>query len=299
MPEILHRLVLVASLLALLGSHQVSDAQDDQPDVSAETEIRDFFREFESATRDETAERLMKAFDFQTFVDAVIDQSGVKLPDVVKNQLHTQVAVMTRREYEALDDRWTRHKIVNILWTADKEVAEVFVRHWSEDLTTWRTIYYLKRTDQGLKIFDWMDLALGFSTVSLTAAIMSDGAESNFPPQLARGMQHLFRAMMALMEGDQAAASDWLEKSTGAAISPVLEALRWNLNAAVSLEYEPVYALECVDKVEAFNDRLIMASFMRASAHMQLGNYEKVVRYAQDYLDQYGADADTFYALGV
>lgn len=299
MLELCKRLAFVASLMTLLAIDQNAFTQDDQSIVAVESEIRDFFREFESATQEETAERLIKSFDFELFVDAVIQQSGVDIAAPVRNQLLTQMSIMTRREYEALDDRWTRHKVVNVLWTEDKEIAEVFVRHWSEDLTTWRTIYYLKRTDQGLKIYDWMDLALGFSTVSLTAAILRDGAESNYPPQVAQGMQFLFRAMMALMQGEEDGAREWLGRSTGLAVSPVVEALRWHIGAALNLEYEPVYSLECVDKVEAFNDRVIMASFMRASAHMQLGNYEHVVRYAQDYLDQYGADSDTFYTLGV
>ena len=264
-----------------------------------ELEIRELFREFESASKDDTAERLMELFDFQLLVDAVIAESGVDLPAGLQNQLVVQVAAMTRRQYEAVGDRWVRHKIVQLRWTEDKSIAEVFVRNWcEEDYTTSRTVFYLQRTDRGLKIYDWMDLSLGFGTVSLTAAIMRDGYESNFPPQVAHGLRALFQSMMEMMQDQENFDRDWFDRTTGTSLPPMVEAIRWNLQAAASLESDPVYALECLDKLEAFNERVIMSSFMRANAHLQLGNSEKAVRYCQDYLNQFGSDADTFYMLG-
>ncbi|MCO8125092.1 hypothetical protein NHH03_25375 [Stieleria sp. TO1_6] len=266
---------------------------------SKEKQIHAFFQRVQDATHADTAERLMKAYDFELLVHAVVEESGVDIPDAVQDGLITQMSAMTRRQFEALGEKWTRHKVMQILWSADQSVAEVFVRNWSESLGTTRAIYVLRETKDGWKIVDWTDLSLGFSTVSLTAAILRDGLQTNIPGEIVPGLQRLFKAMLAAMQGDLDDGSNWLQKSVGMPIPPMLEALRWNMSAAIYCELDPVYALECLDKVEAFDQRAIVASFLRVNANLQLENYEQVARYAQDYLNRFGADADTYYALGI
>lgn len=292
--------MLVAPLLFLaLTTVSTTCAQESLPIETRDAEIAKFFQSFESATQEETAKHLISLFDFTLLIDAVIEESGVEIPGPLRRQLIGQTAIMTRRQIELLGEKWTRHKVVQILWTDDHRIAEVFVRNWSDDFSTSRTIYYLQNTAQGWRVYDWMDLSLGLSTVSVTAAILRDGSEANFPPQFAKGVRSLFRVIMAAAQGDLDKASEWARKSTGLTIPPMLEALRWNLFAAIEVELDPVLALEYLDKAEAFDEGMAVVSYLRCSAHLLLENYDQVVRHAQDYLRRFGADADTFYAMGI
>lgn len=300
------RFSLALGVLCCLASHlgtttSKSFAQEvagEDPLQSEKDEIRDFFKGVEKASRLDDATDLVDFYDITAFGDRVIELADVELPVGFRQIFIGQSRARLKQQFELLKDRWIRHRITYMQVSDGGTLAEVVLRHWSEDLRNTRTLFILEKTESW-KIVDWTDLSLGLNATQVTAAILRDGMESNMPQDLANSAKVLLQAMVQTMEEDFYSGSETLEKLVGRRVPPPMESLRWCLTAANALVMDPLYASECVEKISAFDERALIADYLRLMISLELGQSDLVIEHAELFLDRYGADADAYYAIGL
>lgn len=271
------------------------------PPLSAsveEQQIRQFFADYETATAADSVQDQIEFFDFDTLTQDVVDQSGVALPPGMQPQLAAAMKDQVAQQFEVLDTPWTRHRVVQIEFSADNTIANVFVRSWSDKLGTSRELYVLKNIDGQWRICDLSELSLGVSTVALSAMGLRDTMQSKIADELANGMREIMQSVTACSQGDLFAAINHIDAVVGFPVPESMQSLRWMISATAHAVSDPTQTIESLDKADAFGGSTILADYLRGEAYLQLGRYDVAVNHFRAYLDQFGADAEAYHSLG-
>ncbi|TWT92392.1 tetratricopeptide repeat protein [Stieleria varia] len=260
-------------------------------------EIRDFFQRFQETTKDETAEKLMEFYDFDAMVQAIVELADVPLPPPGQAQMAVALRNQVQTQLTTLGVTWLRHKIVSTDFDQQRTRAEVFIRNWTESHGTSREIFVLQKIGGQWKIVDYNDLSMDVSMVSFTAAVMRDASQANAPVEMLQAVRGLLASMMAAAQEDTYQSVNELDQIRGYRLPHSMEGIRWKLAAAVYTAWDAAEAIECLDKVDAFGASAPFATYVRSNAYLILERYELAAKYAQQYLDEFGADADASLVL--
>ncbi|OYP37625.1 tetratricopeptide repeat protein [Rhodopirellula sp. MGV] len=279
---------------------QSDSATPTKTDRSAvvDPEIRDFFERFQETTRKESADELVSLLDIEYICEQSLLKADVEIPDFFRTQMPTIIKQQFQHWFELADDRWSRHEIVYANIAEDGNHAEVLVRTWDQDYTTTRTFFDLRRTDQW-RIADWTDLSLGLSSQWMMASVLRDGFNSDQPEHFQRVSKMVVEAITALAQNDLSGSATALRQLMGQDIPQGMRTLRWCFCSAVELHADATYALECVDKLEAYEPQSLFKELVRCNAYLELEQYELVIEEGQRFLNRFGADADAFYSIGL
>lgn len=289
-------LFLVAS--SVVGQDVAEVADSTLPSSIEEQQIHQFFVDYQTATAADSVEEQIAFFDFDTLTQDVVDQSGVTLPPGMQTQLAATMKAQVAQQFEVLDTPWTRHRVVQIELSADKTIANVFVRSWSDNLGTARELYVLKNINGQWRICDLSELSLGVSTVALSAMGLRDSIQSKIADELANGMREIMHSVTACSQGDLYAAANHIDAVVGFPVPESMQSLRWMISATAHAISYPTQTIESLDKADAFGGSTMLADYLRGEAYMQLGRYDVAVTHFRAYLDQFGADAEAYHSLG-
>lgn len=293
---------LFLCLILVTGSVVGQDAAEVAGSPAAlseeEQQIHEFFADYQTATAADSVQEQIDFFDFDTITQDVVAQSGVALPPGVQPQLAAAMRAQVGGQFEILDAPWTRHRVVQIEFSADKTVANVFVRSWSDELGTARELYVLKKVHDAWRICDLSELSLGVSTVALAAMGLRDTMQSKIADELANGMREILQSVTKCTEGDLYAAMNHIDAVVGYPVPESMQSLRWMISAAAHAVTEPTHTIESLAKADAFGGATMLADYLRGEAYSQLGRYEVAVTHYRAYLNQFGADAEAFHSLG-
>ena len=288
----------IGVILALLATCVV--AQDsNQVEVSTqEREIRDFFDAYHSATKAESSDELCELYDFVEMAKQIIEQ-GEMAPSVLNPiQFASTLRTMIKKQFDVLDQTWSRHHIMRIDFSDDKQTADVFVRSWSDATGTAREMFRLRKVDEDWRIFDFSELSFGISTVALTSMVMRESFDNDRADEMVFGTRELMQAAVAAAGGDIYEAQQHIDSIVGYAMPRSLQSFRWQLAAAVYAGHDPYHTLELLDNADAFGAPSPIADYIRGTAYLEIERYEIAIKYFYAYLNRFGDDADAYQLLG-
>ncbi|MCC9599118.1 hypothetical protein LOC67_01000 [Stieleria sp. JC731] len=291
------RLTFFTCLTALLTT--LSSAQNaGENQTPIDPEIAQFFERFQASTHEETADSTVSMLDVDAICNGAFEKSGVEIPAFIKAQYPTLVRQKFKEWYELADDQWMRHQVVYTKISEDGLHADAFVRFWDQDYTTSRAHYELVKTDQW-RIADSLDISIGISTQWIMGTMLRDGFGEDASSDFEQSAMILVEAIRTATESeDFESAAYTLRRLDGRNVPPGMRQLRWCFAAATELHVDPVYALECADKLEAYEPDAFILELIRCNAYQMLGQYEQTIVEGERLLQRFGPDPDSYLNLG-
>ena len=272
--------------------------QADSADTAIRQQIEDFFTEYETATRADTADALLKLVDFKAFADLVLEQSQTEMPDAVRGFFVTRLIQATKQEFGTAGEAWGRHRVIQTTFFEEGKTVEAFVRTWSEDGESSRSIFWLEKSDRW-RIIDWLDVELGIRNSTLISSMLRETHASKQSKESIQTLYLLNQLFIAARQQDIDSTDDLLDEITGRYVPNSIEGLRWIVEASTASYYEPLAALEATEKAKAFEPDAVLTDFLRLKAYFDLGEYKRTIHHAQRYLNHFGADESTFLIKGL
>ena len=275
-----------------------ADANTPPADAAIRQQIEDFFTEYETAMRADTADELLKMVDFKAFADFVLDQAQIEFPEGIRRLLVTRLIQATKQEFGIAGEAWDRHRVLQATPFKDGKTVEVFVRTWSEDGESSRNIFWLEKSDRW-RIIDWLDVELGIRNSTLISSILRETHASKQSKESIQTLNLLNQLFVAARQQDVDSTDELLADLTGRYVPNSIEGLRWIVEASTASYYEPLAALEATEKAEAFEPDAVLTDYLRLKAYFDLGEYQRTIHHAQRYLNRFGADESTYLIKGL
>jgi tetratricopeptide (TPR) repeat protein len=291
--------VLVFSSSAL---HQVQAAQVDPQragKTQAEAEILDLFTFLQQAAAQDDGPKLASKLAAFRLIEEFYELTDLKLNFAQRLLFNTIVGRSLRSAVRDLFTGWSRIRIIRTDILDDGREARVLVRSWDEQGSTSRQWFWLIKTDCGWRYYDVEDLDVGIRFSMLMAGFSGETDRAGKTGELAWANENLQNAFAAVAAGDTDRARRFLQEVQGIKLPRAVEGLMWSTTASIELMEDNLNAaMEALDKADAARPGMPLVMYQRAVTCNLLGDYDRALAHAREYLSEIGDDADTYLEVG-
>ncbi len=276
----------------------VQDAASKRDEGELDQELVKFFEHFRDTTHEESAAELVNQLNVERICEGAVEKADVEIPLLVRKNLPLMAKTQFQHWFELADDRWMRYELVYTKVSPDGTKAEALVRTWDQDYVSTRTFFDLEKGERW-QITDWTDLTIGMSSQWMMAAILRDGFSTDQPKDFQHVTSIMVQSITAVAQQDFYQAASTLKELVGYDVPESMRSLRWCFTAACELQSDANYALEAVDKLEAYEPDAPIIELIRCNAYLALEQYDRVIDEGHRYMQRFGPDADAYHSIGL
>ncbi len=261
--------------------------------------ILQFFDDFTVALSEQKAERLKPYFDTRITLCLLRNQSFVA-PEVGRNESKLVRALDQSVSHQITDADngygWNEIEIQKLFMTPDQNLAMVYVRQKNSNGLVSRMRWWLFKTDQGWKAYDFelLDDSIPYSTklgVGFKMGAIDDPQALNVPP--------LMTAIDTGLNGDVHAAADQLAELADVPFIPSFEAMRLEMLAKfLAADLQPDPAIEAALASRQIAPYRPMNSLSLASSYSMNGDFDQARNELERYTEMVEKDARYFAVKG-
>lgn len=256
-------------------------------------ELNSLFVQLGHAGRNNDSVEGVKLFDMNAMLSVLQAASGLKF-----NVMEQRNAFITEMKSGAgqwftspiSPFRWQRATIRKASLSESGNMAIVFMRLELDDegsIGKWR--FWLTRTAEGWRVFDWENLNLGIRTTRQVAALLPNDMPGS--DRWIFGISFLNRGWALVEQGDYDRAFHSLSAAGRNRLPSELEATRRALlGVCLVNQGQPERALEDIDAALALRPDFADARFTRGLANLGLERYEDALKDFRAYLEMLGSD---------
>ena len=284
----------VAFAVSLLLTSQERLGGQDQPQAertAADASVKAFFQAYQDATKQEDKTELVELYDCQQMCSLMARMAEVDFP---KGAIEGMASAMKAQLVQYMNvgmSRWERFRVLNIRYL-EKNQCEVAVRSWNDLGMCERHVFWLSRSTDSWRIYDYTESFTGLNTLQMGSLGLRQGFRARNNPQLFRDLASVRTAYVNAAQLDFASAAESMDGTRGRLLPRFVEGLRWLLYAALDLQNESQTALENAEKAAAFQRDVPMLDFMRGASYLANDRPKQAIQYVRRFLHRFPGDPD-------
>ena len=286
-----------SSVNAQAGIKEILEGESLKP-AEVDPEIVNFFERFNKALTEQDTQTIEALFDIHVFVDelekCMADPEAKPLPrQALETALLPRLAVDLCNPNACMAWARIQYKAVN---ETDEGALEVTTRQWDSEGIASKTTWYLRKNEQGLKLYDINQLDAGLHWSRMTAGSLLQASAS---PQAGAALRGIYAGLMSMADGDVDQALEQLLLVDSEALPEVFHDLLWCSIGTIYLgngEFEQ--ALAYLDRAVILESASPLSHYLRAVCLNVLERYDEALVEADRYARRVGVDADVLVEVG-